>query len=192
MRGRYNSMYRDPAQARNTPAYAGKILITVRVLPCSRKHPRVCGEDPKLSLSMSSKMETPPRMRGRSSLRDRKQKVCGNTPAYAGKMKLITLKQTDSRKHPRVCGEDCLIRTIMIRSLETPPRMRGRYCLSFPYTPRKRNTPAYAGKIWSVPPLWSRSEKHPRVCGEDQSAIYFISRKLETPPRMRGRCVTRT
>ena len=50
-----------------------------------------------------------------------------------------------------------------------------------------RNTPAYAGKTDSKTLLQREHEKHPRVCGEDESLTDDLTDKEETPPRMRGR-----
>ena len=91
----------------------------------------------------------------------------GNTPAYAGKT--------------------CKVIRHSAKSLETPPRMRGRLC----YTPAdiqgKRNTPAYAGKTKVLIRQSRRSWKHPRVCGEDLKTLSHPPAAGETPPRMRGR-----
>ena len=54
-----------------------------------------------------------------------------------------------------------------------------------------RNTPAYAGKTRRQQAEKSRDEKHPRVCGEDLTAVSQPATIVETPPRMRGRPVER-
>ena len=171
------------------------------------KHPRVCGEDFMADDLGEALEETPPRMRGRRDLCAVRAVAEGNTPAYAGKTALSARHLIASEKHPRVCGEDCLSLPRVSRLAETPPRMRGRPCLTaisvlqVGNTPRMRgrrttdgrlksatgNTPAYAGKtsfdLFMRPPRW----KHPRVCGEDSALSVTRLVVKETPPRMRGR-----
>ena len=71
--------------AGNTPAYAGKTLLTVIEAAKEEKHPRVCGEDLRLSTWMTPGLETPPRMRGRPASAQTPAGESRNTPAYAGK-----------------------------------------------------------------------------------------------------------
>ena len=90
-----------------------------------------------------------------------------NTPACAGKTKVLPPCHRGVKKHPRMRGED--------RSMESA------------FTGGTRNTPACAGKTlrWRQEP--HRSGKHPRMRGED----LFVARRtrafLETPPHARGR-----
>ena len=72
----------------------------------SGKHPRVCGEDSSCKVAEEADQETPPRMRGRLSEDEVMCELEGNTPAYAGKTKLLHPCRDLGRKHPRVCGED--------------------------------------------------------------------------------------
>ena len=53
------------------------------------------------------------------------------------------------------------------------------------------NTPAYAGKTQGLRLRKARHEKHPRVCGEDRRQWRSCARGRETPPRMRGRLLSR-
>ena len=52
---------------------------------------------------------------------------------------------------------------------------------------RDRITPAYAGK--SLIPVFfgGRFEDHPRLCGEKHSTLVIRSRRLGSPPPMRGK-----
>ena len=131
---------------RNTPAYAGKTFP--RAPPATRlwKHPRVCGEDISGVRKKRTGSETPPRMRGRPICRQLCRIQGRNTPAYAGKTTSRIIWLINTRKHPRVCGEDHLRTKTCGGIKETPPRMRGRR-YSVMIIPRSSgNTPAYAGK----------------------------------------------
>ena len=50
-------------------------------------------------------------------------------------------------------------------------------------------TPACAGKREIDQYLGITEEDHPRVCGEKCSALYFMPRRIGSPPRMRGKAV---
>ena len=78
-----------------TPAYAGKSLLTGRLMRITRDHPRLCGEKSFLSELLLFCQGSPPPMRG---------KVCGSpmengtgriTPAYAGKSTLHEVSAPD-------------------------------------------------------------------------------------------------
>ena len=91
------------------------------------------------------------------------------------------------KKHPRVCGEDFLLRSKDSGWKETPPRMRGRPVGFVQQADEVGNTPAYAGKTATRPTPTQKLRKHPRVCGEDPTLLGAKNLDAETPPRMRGR-----
>ena len=146
MRGRPTSSARSTFRIRNTPAYAGKTTRSTYRESCTRKHPRVCGEDFMTGTSVRGRSETPPRMRGRPFGSVFGCNNPGNTPAYAGKTHISEIKDIKSEKHPRVCGEDRCFLWRLHQNLETPPRMRGRRGLEGAGADPHGNTPAYAGK----------------------------------------------
>ena len=146
MRGRLFRGLRRLQDYGNTPAYAGKTYQECGRNGQAQKHPRVCGEDPPAGLSPMRRRETPPRMRGRPICRQLCRIQGRNTPAYAGKTTSRIIWLINTRKHPRVCGEDHLRTKTCGGIKETPPRMRGRR-YSVMIIPRSSgNTPAYAGK----------------------------------------------
>ena len=70
----------------------------------------------------------------------------GITPAYAGKSYLIGTGLSDTKDHPRVCGEKTVLDLSRLVEQGSPPRMRGK---ADPPSARFRVhgiTPAYAGK----------------------------------------------
>ena len=70
MRGRLSANSLTAAGERNTPAYAGKTEDLSDAIDFTKKHPRVCGEDPWSDRSWLKSEETPPRMRGRPGMID--------------------------------------------------------------------------------------------------------------------------
>ena len=69
---------------------------------------------------------SPPRMRGKVTLRLRKFVPDGITPAYAGKRFVLSLVMISIRDHPRVCGEKFYSDLILRITPGSPPRMRGK------------------------------------------------------------------
>ena len=50
----------------------------------------------------------------------------GITPAYAGKSTDKAIKYLAKRDHPRVCGEKLVLCTARVRSMGSPPHVRGK------------------------------------------------------------------
>ena len=129
-----------------TPAYAGKSRGCPAACILRRDHPRVCGEKALLCLSLQQILGSPPRMRGKGIATPVQGSISGITPAYAGKSYLIGTGLSDTKDHPRVCGEKTVLDLSRLVEQGSPPRMRGK---ADPPSARFRVhgiTPAYAGK----------------------------------------------
>ena len=90
---------------RITPACAGKSALSAGSCPCSRDHPRVCGEKNNLRQAFAVQQGSPPRMRGKAGLALSTQPQPRITPAYAGKSPVNLSGEGGIGDHPRVCGE---------------------------------------------------------------------------------------
>ena len=111
------------------------------------------------------------------------------TPADAGKTSAITQLPRIYRDHPRGCGENSDGRPDYAQPAGSPPRMRGKRGGIPIRTPKKRITPADAGKTSGAHKLCSRPEDHPRGCGENQCSNRDRCLQSGSPPRMRGKRV---
>ena len=131
---------------RITPAYAGK--RTWQGLPAlvRRDHPRVCGEKRCSWEKSTSKIGSPPRMRGKAGKPGRVERGAGITPAYAGKSPVLRSRTVCRGDHPRVCGEKSGLALPDGLPGGSPPRMRGKESSINPTDKGARITPAYAGK----------------------------------------------
>ena len=170
MRGRVPGIRKDLERMGITPAYAGKSYTRTCYAYNVRDHPRVCGEEAPVFLSLMARTGSPPRMRGRVSCRVCSVFQLGITPAYAGKSAAAPLVSTPARDHPRVCGEEVQVGPHFRVKEGSPPRMRGRGIVPKIQRPGCGITPAYAGKraffFLHNLPFWD----HPRVCGEECAA----------------------
>ena len=135
---------------------------------------------------------SPPRMRGKVQYIRFNGASVGITPAYAGKsvrLVEIFLRHGD---HPRVCGEKNCVESCTAGQAGSPPRMRGKVFWHNIYRTHAGITPAYAGKREGNSGRSSRNWDHPRVCGEKDIALLCRERIIGSPPRMRGKVLSRT
>ena len=170
-----------------TPAYAGKRAEQAHSMSCSEDHPRVCGEKSGSCFFLSIVLGSPPRMRGKVAALYLGDGEDGITPAYAGKRIEERISYRRTRDHPRVCGEKEACKLSGGVTLGSPPRMRGKAVFSGSLCAGLRITPAYAGKRGFCNYDCYYFRDHPRVCGEKTVAIYYHTRVLGSPPRMRGK-----
>ena len=130
---------------------------------------------------------SPPRARGKGSVKVWQEIKRGITPACAGKRSISRDICAVSKDHPRVRGEKTPSSLPTLRSMGSPPRARGKahFPPAFPACPRI--TPACAGKSRYAPAFSSRSWDHPRVRGEKQDETRRRRPFPGSPPRARGK-----
>ena len=169
---------RDVVQPRGSiPACAGKPGRMPPPAPCSRVHPRVCGEATLTRPGLGRAPGPSPRVRGSLGHRNQNMAFPGSIPACAGKPGRRCIRSATRRVHPRVCGE-ARSRGHRVRRCPGPsPRVRGSRETASDLERAERSIPACAGK-----PAVSRRRKtgqgvHPRVCGEARSASMRCDRE---------------
>ena len=91
------------------------------------------------------------------------------------------------RAHPRVCGENVLMRETIHPVPGSSPRVRGKPSQRRGSLQAVRLIPACAGKTvrGSVP--WQTMGAHPRVCGENFTLIQSLDIDVGSSPRVRGK-----
>ena len=171
MRGKAVQSRPDNSNHRITPAYAGKSLVV------SGRSSRALG--------------SPPRMRGKGVVYVFVSEKFGITPAYAGKRKSCVVQKINAWDHPRVCGEKLSPQWILSCRRGSPPRMRGKVLCSSLFHGCSRITPAYAGKRGGVPMQKYGGLDHPRVCGEKCLSWFIVADVAGSPPRMRGKEISK-
>ena len=189
MRGKVHTSHQRTRQAGITPAYAGKSTVGRNRPARYLDHPRVCGEKRALSRSCAACGGSPPRMRGKGLLFFGVCIFDGITPAYAGKSRFLPTAFHRGRDHPRVCGEKSYANRTQMGHIGSPPRMRGKEYIFLYVFHNIGITPAYAGKSRRKKPHCTKTEDHPRVCGEKLFGKVLRHRPEGSPPRMRGKAV---
>ena len=146
MRGKGGHSDKGQGCCRITPAYAGK-RVSIPLYRRSRKdHPRLCGEKLSGKFVIICLTGSPPPMRGKEyndTLFDACYRI---TPAYAGKRLDRSPAHSQTRDHPRLCGEKPVTTSQTILILGSPPPMRGKEKRRIRIHRCVRITPAYAGK----------------------------------------------
>ncbi len=130
-------------------------------------------------------------MRGKGISRHRVALHRGITPAYAGKSQSYRQPCSAMWDHPRVCGEKSKPKPGKDRRMESPPRVRGKGISRHRVALHRGITPAYAGKSQSYRQPCSAMWDHPRVCGEKSKPKPGKDRRMESPPRVRGKGISR-
>ena len=149
-----------------TPAWAGKSQGRRAGERKAQDHPRVGGEKATRASATWAPAGSPPRGRGKGMKGRAAAGQTGITPAWAGKRRPAGLRAGRPRDHPRVGGEKQKGIAIIPRMLGSPPRGRGKGCLSRLFPRRIGITPAWAGKSWTTRIELEAREDHPRVGGE--------------------------
>ena len=88
-----------------TPAHAGKSMLKAWYAIMHEDHPRPCGEKLYQYQCAAIMLGSPPPMRGKDRHVEKHLAVVGITPAHAGKRRMISIITTNSKDHPRPCGE---------------------------------------------------------------------------------------
>ena len=105
MRGKEAMVKAIESKVGITPAYAGKSDVKLVPVHAYRDHPRLCGEKWVLCHSTAISRGSPPPMRGKVPLQNRKDLAVRITPAYAGKSNILGGSCFVWWDHPRLCGE---------------------------------------------------------------------------------------
>ena len=128
-----------------------------------------------------------PRVRGKLLEGAQNVRELGLIPACAGKTFTRTIATIWPQAHPRVCGENNHGTAFGHCYPGSSPRVRGKLHRSRSKNPRIRLIPACAGKTESRVECPGEVEAHPRVCGENSTALDADSTAQGSSPRVRGK-----
>ena len=126
-------------------------------------------------------------MRGKLLPQEQYRQYQRITPAGAGKTALQLLRYVRKGDHPRRCGEnEAVFRTYNINP-GSPPQVRGKLQLAENPGGGAGITPAGAGKTTTPTLLFNVQWDHPRRCGENDNALFFLRLFPGSPPQVRGK-----
>ena len=157
-----------PAEYRTwwiTPACAGKTTTNIRPRHTATDHPRMCGENPRVSKVVSGNSGSPPHVRGKLDALIETLNNLRITPACAGETPCSGNHGYTGRDHPRMCGENSASSGLGGSSVGSPPHVRGKHTFEWVAKKYGRITPACAGKTQLIPliaPLITGSPPHVR------------------------------
>ena len=169
-----------------TPACAGNSCFHWAKKKLAQDHPRVCGEQFSPANKSSTLRGSPPRVRGTVINFGNRFSFDRITPACAGNSQHFHLLQIKKQDHPRVCGEQVILRPQKSGPPGSPPRVRGTVISIIQRGPPRRITPACAGNRAFLAPSYSLGKDHPRVCGEQPAFVITCAAISGSPPRVRG------
>ena len=89
------------------------------------------------------------------------------TPADAGKTVQCSVAFWPKKDHPRGCGENIVMRSVVWIATGSPPQVRGKHSLCTAQPAQRRITPAGAGKTRFDAFFIFFERDHPRRCGEN-------------------------
>ena len=187
MRERPPTKGKGDADARITPARAGKTHQNESYVGGGQDHPRSCGKDKTIFPKEDGKPGSPPLVRERpldiAVAFDR----AGITPARAGKTNVGGNSTVTGKDHPRSCGKDAFSLIAVTFLSGSPPLVRERRFAGSGLSLNVRITPARAGKtqVYSIED--DMTQDHPRSCGKDVLLRELASKPWGSPPLVRER-----
>ena len=168
----------------------------------------MCGEKGLSTFWSRNHSGSPPRVRGKAYLAQRRgpdrgitpacagksaqllhRAGCGITPACAGKSLLQVFDLNQCQDHPRVCGEKSERNRKVVELKGSPPRVRGKAQGLRSWPAGNRITPACAGKSPLLFGSIRQPQDHPRVCGEKSRRMERGPPAKGSPPRVRGKAL---
>ena len=140
-----------------------------------------------LTIKYGWRVGSPPRARGKVSIKFAVVDNTRITPACAGKRHHGKNHHCGTKDHPRVRGEKTGASATLTADQGSPPRARGK---GYTISRSKRAvgiTPACAGKSGSAQLLRRQARDHPRVRGEKVPWVLPGNTQPGSPPRARGK-----
>ena len=107
------------------PACAGSSHRRCNQRGMARDHPRVCGEQLTVAVTVVPVEGSSPRVRGAAEVNGLRDKRVGIIPACAGSSRKDAPSLRGFRDHPRVCGEQHVRVATALYQLGSSPRVRG-------------------------------------------------------------------
>ena len=173
------------------PACTGKTLSRRTAQRASSAHPRMCGENQGLTWQQRPTAGSSPHVRGKPRDGTRVDHLGGLIPACTGKTSQRARRWSESRAHPRVCGENMACWPARVSVSGSSPRVRRKRHERHVHARVPRLIPACAGKtVWVCAAVFG-IPAYPRVCGENSGVERTSVTTAGSSPRVRGKLAQR-
>ena len=186
VRGTGDLQCSNPLPERFIPACAGNSGPRPLCHSPFSVHPRVCREQFLAGCCAIVFAGSSPRVRGTEFLRDNILAARRFIPACAGNRSRPNWSRPPGAVHPRVCGEQRGIASLMMLTGGSSPRVRGTEQSPRHQQYRQRFIPACAGNSIEVVNFFGHCSVHPRVCGEQSLLVGMRRSPSGSSPRVRG------
>ena len=180
----YAERYRDGAGI--IPAYAGSTLLSARLSPSQRDHPRIRGEHFNSAHYLRYDLGSSPHTRGAPLIVNTPAKNSGIIPAYAGSTFAKCRAERVIGDHPRIRGEHRDATGTQRGTPGSSPHTRGARPSMIPFVSMSGIIPAYAGSTVLVAKASRSHRDHPRIRGEHGLSDCIIERREGSSPHTRG------
>ena len=170
-----------------TSACAEQTTVVNNITYNVTDHLRVCGADTVATTLAMMVGGSPPRVRSRQDLRDRRRETLGITSACAEQTPSDRAEPQTPRDHLRVCGADRHFVEIDLIASGSPPRVRSRRTGEFERLRILGITSACAEQTRPCSRADRPCRDHLRVCGADGWRHLCPVRARGSPPRVRSR-----
>ena len=160
---------------------------TMRVIwaPC-RITPACAGNRVQARVCMKPKRGSPPLARGTAISFSSVWSSCRITPACVGNSSAAAILSSGVGDHPRLRGEQFILRPFEERFLGSPPLARGTELKAVMPELNVGITPACAGNRAHCVAACTIVQDHPRLRGEQALGRRYISMVAGSPPLARG------
>ena len=175
------------AHPRLIPARAGKTWSRTASGRTPRAHPRACGENVTLPVSIVVYGGSSPRVRGKPHQQRHPLTRARLIPARAGKTRGCSRAGTPRPAHPRACGENTKASGVPSSGDGSSPRVRGKRCSCGAGSSAVGLIPARAGETRAPTRAPGGRGAHPRACGENRHCEGGAHGERGSSPRVRGK-----
>ena len=199
----YNEMDGSSPRVRGKPAVYLEIPVLDRIIPASAgqtscrngvweptaDHPRECGANPRLRAIGPICCGSSPRVRGKLVVHQPLQAHRRIIPASAGQTGHGWRSFVVLADHPRECGANRTLSNVLLPTIGSSPRVRGKHRLLVRTHQTRRIIPASAGQTNQRQKFQRQRADHPRECGANSYERRTRPNCIGSSPRVRGKLV---
>ena len=169
------------------PAHAGQTRVRTALRRTRTDHPRACGANLTVAVTLAVPAGSSPRMRGKHTKTPKTMSYPRIIPAHAGQTTSTSDSWATAPDHPRACGANTARKPVTGIKTGSSPRMRGKRGCGGRSTTRGRIIPAHAGQTSPLSEHSSPRSDHPRACGANAFGEHERCGGAGSSPRMRGK-----